>query len=152
MAKHIFAPTRFYNAIGTAEPALVVADGDTVVASTLDAAGFDGEGVQRARGPNPMTGPVAVEGAEPGDALEVRIVRMTANRDEGWTYTPLAANVVEPAAVAKLPHPWATRIRVGSSPRPAPRSRQRPRLRVRTVGTGADGGPTPPRSATKRIA
>ena len=103
MAKHVFAPTRFHNAIGTAEPVLTVADGDAIVASTLDAAGFDGQGVQRAKGPNPMTGPFFVEGAEPGDALEVRIDRMTPNRDEGWTYTPVAANVVEPAVVAKLP-------------------------------------------------
>ena len=103
MAKHVFAPTRFHNAIGTAEPVLAVADGDTIVASTLDAAGFDGQGVQCAKRPNPMTGPFFVESAEPGDALEVRIDRMTPNRDEGWTYTPVAANVVEPAVVAKLP-------------------------------------------------
>ena len=65
MAKHVFTPTRFHNAIGTAEPVLAVADGDTIVASTLDAAGFDGQGVQCAKGPNPMTGPFFVEGAEP---------------------------------------------------------------------------------------
>ncbi|MFZ2109316.1 MAG: hypothetical protein WAV18_28745 [Roseiarcus sp.] len=65
MAKHVFAPIRFHNAIGTAAPVLAVADGDTIVASTLDAAGFDGQGVQCAKGPNPMTGPFFVEGAEP---------------------------------------------------------------------------------------
>jgi amidase len=83
LAKHVFAPTRFHNVIGTAEPVLAVADGDTIVASTLDAAGFDGQGVQCAKGPNPMTGPFFVEGAEPGDALEVRIDRMTAQSRRG---------------------------------------------------------------------
>ena len=103
MATHVFAPTRFFNAIGTAEPVLAVADRDTIVASTLDAWGYDGRGVQLAKPPNPMTGPFFVEGAQPGDALEVRIDRMAANRDDGWTFTPVAPNVVDPAAVAKLP-------------------------------------------------
>ena len=31
MATHSFTPTRFHNAIGTAEPALAIADGDTVI-------------------------------------------------------------------------------------------------------------------------
>jgi len=35
LAKQVFAPTRLHNAIGTAEPVLAVADGDTIVASTL---------------------------------------------------------------------------------------------------------------------
>ena len=103
MARHLFAPTRFHNAIGTAEPALAVADGDTIVASTLDAWGYDGRGAQLAKPPNPMTGPFFVEGAQPGDTLEIRIDRMTPNRDDGWTFGPVAPNVVEPAAVAKLP-------------------------------------------------
>ena len=103
MTRHVFTPTRFYNAIGTAEPALVVADGDTVVASTLDAWGYDGNGARLAGAPNPMTGPVFVQGAEPGDALEVRIVRMTPDRDDGWTFSPLAPNVVDPASLNKMP-------------------------------------------------
>ena len=47
-------------------PALRVASGDTVVTETLDAAGVDGRGEQKASPPNPMNGPVFVEGAEPG--------------------------------------------------------------------------------------
>jgi acetamidase/formamidase len=50
-----------------------------------------------------MTGPFYVEGAEPGDQIAIRIERMTANRDEGWTFGPVAANVVDPAAAALLP-------------------------------------------------
>ncbi len=50
-----------------------------------------------------MTGPFFVEGAEPGDALEMRIVRMTPTATQGWTFAPVAPNVVDPAAVATLP-------------------------------------------------
>ena len=50
-----------------------------------------------------MTGPFFVEGAEPGDALEVRIERMTANRDRAGPSPPSRANVVDPAAAALLP-------------------------------------------------
>ena len=41
MAKHRFHPTRYFNAIGVAEPCLRVADGDTVVTDTIDASGLD---------------------------------------------------------------------------------------------------------------
>ena len=50
-----------------------------------------------------MTGPFHVEGAEPGDCLCVQIERMSANRDEGWTFGPVAPNVVDPKAAAELP-------------------------------------------------
>ena len=69
---------------------------------TVDAWGFDKTRLRRHTPPNPMTGPFYVEGAEPGDALGVRIERMTANRDEGWTFGPVAPNVVDPAAAARL--------------------------------------------------
>ena len=103
MATHKFTPTRFYNVIGTAEPVFTVGDGDTVVTTTLDAAGFDEHGKQLGELPNPMTGPFFVTGAEPGDTLQVRIERMTPNRATGWTFSMLASNVVEPGAVRRLP-------------------------------------------------
>jgi acetamidase/formamidase len=102
LTTHRFTPTRFANAIGTAEPVLAVAAGDTVITTTLDAHGFDAGGEQRAGPPNPMTGPFFIEGAGPGDSLVVRIDRMTPNRPTGWTFAPVAVNVVEPAAAARL--------------------------------------------------
>jgi hypothetical protein len=48
LARHVFAPTRFHNAIGNP---CAVADGDTIVASTLDARGYDGGGAQNPEGP-----------------------------------------------------------------------------------------------------
>ena len=56
-----------------------------------------------APGPNPMNGPIFVEGAEPGDALKVEIVRMTPIRATGWTRSVLAGNVVDPEFVRDLP-------------------------------------------------
>lgn len=103
MARHVFEPTSFHNVIGTAAPVLSVSDGDTVVAATIDAWGFDRHGKQVASSPNPMTGPFFVNGAEPGDMLTVHIDRMTPSRDTGWTFTPLAPNVVDPGAVAGMP-------------------------------------------------
>lgn len=103
MATHRFHPTLFHNVLGTREPVLRIADGDTVVTTTLDAWGVDGAGIERAERPNPMTGPFFIEGAEPGDALVVSIDRMTPNRGTGWTFSILAPTVVEPAALPALP-------------------------------------------------
>jgi acetamidase/formamidase len=118
MTRHHFTPTQYWNVIGTATPVLEIASGDSVVTTTLDAAGFDGEGVQRAPRGNPMTGPFAVTGAQPGDALLVTIRRMTPNRSTGWTYSPLAPGVLDPAAVAEMPkqkrYEWAIDAEAGT--------------------------------------
>lgn len=103
MTSHRLAPQDYHNVLGTLPPALRIASGDTVITETIDAVGFDKDGTQRARGPNPMNGPIHVEGAAPGDALRVDIVRMTPVSDTGWTRAALAANVVEPEAVRALP-------------------------------------------------
>jgi acetamidase/formamidase len=103
MATHRFSPTRYYNVIGTAEPVLRVADGDTVIAQTADASGLDANEHQAAPRGNPMTGPFYIEGAEPGDTLAVTIDRLTPSRVTGWTYSPLATTVLDPSAIAAQP-------------------------------------------------
>jgi acetamidase/formamidase len=103
MTTHPFVATAFYNVIGTMPPALTVASGDTVVTRTLDAWGYDENDVRQASGPNPMNGPVFVEGAESGDALKVEILDMKPTRDTGFTRSVLAANVIDPEAVRDLP-------------------------------------------------
>jgi acetamidase/formamidase len=103
MTTHRFVPTQWHNVLGTLPPELTITSGDTVVTETIDANGFDKDGAQRARGPNPMNGPIFVEGAEPGDALKVEILRMTPIRPTGWTRAALAANVVDPEAAGALP-------------------------------------------------
>src|SRR5690606_34238506 len=103
MTVHRFNASVWHNVLGTVPPALTIADGDSVITQTLDAAGFDKDGVQRASGPNPMNGPIFVTGAEPGDSLRVDIVRMTPIRDRGWTRAALAANVLDPERARDLP-------------------------------------------------
>lgn len=103
MTSKTFAPTCFYNSIGSHEPALFISDGETIVTETLDAHGYDREGIKRADAPNPMTGPFYVSGAEPGDALLIRIDRIAMVRSSGWTFQVLSPNVVNPSAVARFP-------------------------------------------------
>ena len=103
MSAHHFEPTRYYNSIGSHEPVLTIGDGDTVVTETLDAHGFDRHGEKRADGPNPMTGPFYVSGADPGDALLIRVDRIEMTRSTGWSFQVLSPNVVNPNAVARFP-------------------------------------------------
>jgi len=103
MTVHRFRPTQYFNVIGTAAPCLRVADGDTVITDTIDASGLDAREMTVAARPNPMTGPFYIEGAEPGDTLAVRIERLTPSRATGWTYSPLAFTVLDPAAIVERP-------------------------------------------------
>jgi acetamidase/formamidase len=60
--------------------------GDHVVTKTVDSAGFDLNGVRHTKTHgNPLTGPFYIEGAEPGDALVVRLDRVRLNRTTGYT-------------------------------------------------------------------
>ena len=96
MTAYRFTPTTWYNTLGTHPPALTVESGDTIVTETLDAFGTDKTGARLASEPNPMNGPVAVAGAEPGDALLVEILDMVPIAPTGWTRPMLAGNVVDP--------------------------------------------------------
>src|SRR5687768_8163517 len=89
--------------MGQHPPALRVQPGDTIVMHTLDALGVDRAGARRGEPPNPQSGPIWVADAAPGDALEVRIVRLTPSRELGWTRYPLAPNVVDPDRATRLP-------------------------------------------------
>jgi amidase len=100
---HRLEPQEWSNVLAAIPPALRVVSGDTFVTETLDAAGVDARGQERARPPNPMNGPIFVEGAEPGDALRVEIIRIDPVRGTGWTRGALSANVVDPEAVRELP-------------------------------------------------
>ena len=103
MTTHRFAPQHYFNTLGPHAPVLRIAEGDSVVALTIDAHGFDADEGQAGHEPNPMTGPFFVEGAEPGDALVVTIDAIVMTRRQGWTRQGLAAHVVEPDQVADLP-------------------------------------------------
>jgi acetamidase/formamidase len=89
----------------SAPPVLTVHPGDTVVARSLDAAGF----LERQRTPGEerprmfdgrrghcLTGPIAVHGAEPGDVLAVHIVSADPG-DWGWTAAGAKENALNRA-------------------------------------------------------
>jgi acetamidase/formamidase len=103
MTLHQFQPDHYFNTLGAHAPVMRVAPGDTIMTSTVDAAGCDARGERVAASPNPQTGPFFIEGAEPGDTLVVRIERIVPNRDTGFTSGMLAPNVVDPEFVRELP-------------------------------------------------
>ena len=105
MTLHSFRPTVYYNTLGTAEPVLTIAPGDSVQTTTVDAHGYDANRAQVAASGNPMTGPFFITGAEPGDTLVVHIDELVPNRSYGWSGLLLAPNVVDPDFVPHLPWP-----------------------------------------------
>jgi amidase len=74
------------------EPVLRIKTGDTVITRTWDSGGQDYKGVRHIQHPyvypesgNPLMGPFYIEGAEYGDALEVRLDKVRLNRNWGYT-------------------------------------------------------------------
>jgi amidase len=99
---HDFEPATFHVSIGSHEPVLRVASGDTIRTWCVDSAGYDRNGDDLTEGGNPMTGPFFVEGAEPGDTLSVRLDRIRPNRTRGVTGAHVAPNVLDPEFVPEL--------------------------------------------------
>jgi len=92
-----FTPKEYHTTIGPHEPVLTVRPGDTLITWCVDALGMDAQGqriaLDQLGGPpaarqelaNPLTGPFYVEGAEPGDALAVRLEEVAPTRDWAWS-------------------------------------------------------------------
>src|SRR4051794_3387524 len=88
--------TTYYRTFSHAHPVLKrIKPGEVVTTKTVDSAGLDEKGVKRSEPFNPLTGPFFVEGAEPGDALVVRLKKGRLNRDWGW-----AAHRLRPFSLA----------------------------------------------------
>ncbi len=70
---------------GVLPPVMHVKPGETIDTTTIDA---DGKAAEEAGykvdGPNPLTGPFYVDGAEPGDMLKVRFVAIDVNSPKGF--------------------------------------------------------------------
>jgi len=96
MTVHDFEPSHFHVTIGSHEPVLQVASGDTIRTWTVDSGGSDARGEQITAGGNPQTGPFFVEGAEPGDTLAVRFDRIRPNRTRALSAPLIAPNVLDP--------------------------------------------------------
>jgi len=112
MAVHQFQPTHYHPTIGSHEPVLRIAPGDSVVTTTVDAGGRDAHDAQATVRGNPQTGPFFIEGAAPGDTLVVHIDSITPNRERGYTASVLAENVIDPDYVRQLPPQGSTDWRV----------------------------------------
>jgi len=93
---HRWVPKKYHYTYGIAEPAVVIRPGDRVVTTTRDAGGGDEKrrpipaSMKARRAPevyeaNPLTGPVVVEGAKPGDALAVHIRDIQLTRSTAYS-------------------------------------------------------------------
>jgi acetamidase/formamidase len=132
MTLHRFKPTHYYNSLGSHEPVLRVADGDTIETTCVDAMGCDERGELVTTRGNPMTGPFYVEGAEPGDTLVVELDQIVPNRRRGTTGASVAPNVVDPDYVPLLPSStwtarttgeWEVDVEAGTATLTAPETR-----------------------------
>ncbi len=103
MTLHRYTPKKYYNALGSYEPALRIAKGDTVITTTVDNVGYDASDQQVTQRGNPQTGPFYVEPAEPGDTLVIKFDRLWPNRRIGRSSKVIAYNTVDPDFVPKMP-------------------------------------------------
>src|ERR1044071_7417406 len=69
-------PDRFYHTFSHTNPVFVrIKPGEVVATKTLDAGGQSERNEQLSTPSNPLTGPFYIEGAEPGDALDIERTR-----------------------------------------------------------------------------
>ncbi|HSZ33732.1 MAG TPA: acetamidase/formamidase family protein [Puia sp.] len=81
-----FTPVSFSNKFSLNVPnVLRIRSGDTVRTETIDALGFDKNGVRRNKGGNPLTGPFYIENALPGDVLKITLTKVSLNRPYAYT-------------------------------------------------------------------
>ncbi len=102
MPTHSFRPAVYHSTFAAHPAALEVAPGDVVRTSTVDARGVGVAGEREATPGNPLTGPFHVRGAEPGDAVTVRLLELAPSRDTGWASHRLAPTTLEPDFLAEL--------------------------------------------------
>jgi len=96
-----FAPTSFSNSFSlNREPVLRIRSGDTISTETIDAGGFDKNGVRRQKPGNPLTGPFYVADCGKGDVLTVTITTLKLNRATAFTSESFSSRAV-PKSIAK---------------------------------------------------
>jgi amidase len=70
---------------GVMPPVMHVKPGDTIDTTTVDADGKEPAAKgYKVDGPNPLTGPFYIDGAEPGDTLAVKFISIETNAKEGF--------------------------------------------------------------------
>ncbi len=123
--EHLFKPSKYYFTFAPNEPAYHVKPGDTITAPTVDAGGHDSKGDTipekmkhsipgtKLQESNPLTGPFYVEGAENGDTLAVKIMKISLNRRTAYSEVmPSFGSLTEeaPGRHLLLNEPLETRI------------------------------------------
>ena len=98
-----FIPTEYFRTIGSHPAQFQAQVGETVRVHCVDAHGIAGNNQQIHPAGNPMSGPIAIAGLNPGDVLAVTFVGIHPLRSHGWSYPTLAGNVVDPEYVSALP-------------------------------------------------
>lgn len=87
IVKYEPADTDLKYVYGTMPPVATLKPGDTLETKTVDAFGNaiqkPGDTMAMVKGDNPLTGPFAVAGAEPGDTLAVKILELTVDGNRG---------------------------------------------------------------------
>src|SRR5438128_5362571 len=79
---HTWIPEQYYKTFSHSHAVgKRISAGDIVITKTIDSGGVDLNGEQKAPGPgfNPLTGPFYIAGAEPGDALMVKLRKVRPN-------------------------------------------------------------------------
>ena len=98
-------PTGFYNSFDHRHPVLArIKPGEVVQTRTIDAGGVDENGKPTGTRGNPLTGPFYVEGAAPGDAIEIRFRRIRMNRDWGFSTFRLGLYSLTPESIERGLH------------------------------------------------
>ena len=108
-ATHQITAETYHHTFSAAHPVLLrIQPGDTISTKTVDSAGFDYQLIRRTKTHgNPLTGPFYIEGAEPGDALLVRIDKLTPNRPTGYTGRSVGVKDLPDNLQAPTPDPDA---------------------------------------------
>jgi amidase len=100
---HEFTPTEFQRYLSAAiPPVLRIQPGDTVRTWSVDAGGRNAANKTLSLGGNPLTGPFYVEGANPGDVLAVKLVKVKLNRDSAGSGKGLMWNAISPGYVRDI--------------------------------------------------
>lgn len=96
-------PEHYYRTFAHTNPVLQrIKPGEIVATRTLDSGGRNYLGDQSSPGGNPLTGPFEVEGAEPGDAILVKLRKVRLNRNWGSTAYRLGLFSLTPDAIETI--------------------------------------------------
>jgi len=107
LAAQPLVPKTYYRTFSHTNPVLRnMKPGEIIATQTLDSSGRDFHGdVRHPESGNPLTGPFYIEGAQPGDAIQVHLRRVRLNRDWGYSGYQLGLYALLPEVIRNLYSP-----------------------------------------------